>query len=185
MNINNLFGSLSNSALTNVGNVGTVGTSTASATSIPPPMGGAATASISTPGQLFSELEQLSQQDPTKFKAVAAQLATSFQNAASQASGPQAKFLGNLANQLSQAAQSGSLQPAQGAPSGQPAQGVQGTQAAGGGAGTPHHHHHHGGGSMGGGQSSQVQQAFQNAMGILTQALQPTTADSSTSSSST
>jgi len=163
-----------------VGNVGAIGTSNRGASSIPP-AGGAATASISTPAQFFSELQQLSQQDPTQFKAVAAQLATSFQNAASQTSGPQAKFLGNLANQLNQASQTGSLQPAQPSQGTQTASAVQAPQAASG-SGAAHHHHHHHGGGMGGGQSSQVQQAFQDALGILNKATQSTSTSSSSSS---
>jgi hypothetical protein len=184
MNVNNLYGSLGSSSLTNVGSVATVGT-TASPSSIPPAMGGAASASISTPGQFLSEMQQLSQQNPTEFKAVAAQVATSFQNAASQASGPQARFLTNLANQFSQAAQTGSLQPPQGAQSGQAGQAPQAVQAAGqagGGAGVHHHHHgHHGGGSAT--QSSDVQQAFQNAINILNQATEGTSTSTSTSTS--
>src|SRR5580692_6722956 len=74
-----------------------------SPSSIPPPMqGGSSTSSISSPAQLFSQLQQLSQSDPALFKTVASQLATSFQNAASQASGPAAKFLTNLSNMFTQ-----------------------------------------------------------------------------------
>jgi hypothetical protein len=91
MNVNNLYGSLGSSSLTNVGSVGAVGTP-ASPSSIPPAMGGAASASISTPGKFLCEMQQLSQQNPTEFKAVAAQVATSFQNAARQASGPKRSF---------------------------------------------------------------------------------------------
>lgn len=181
MNVNSIFG---NSPLTSAGSVGAAGTSTPS--SIPPPMGGAASASISTPGQFLSEMQQLSQQNPTEFKVVAAQVAASFQNAASQTSGPQAKFLSSLANQFSQAAQTGSLQPPQGSQSGQSVQalqGPQGTQASqgGGSTGTHHHHHHHGGGgSMS--QSSDVQQAFQSALDILNQATQGTSSSASSAS---
>ncbi len=58
--------------------------------------GPAATTTLSTPGQLFGELQQLSQQDPAKFKAVATPpnwRPTSQEIAASQATGPQAQFL--------------------------------------------------------------------------------------------
>ncbi len=166
MNINSLYG---NQATASTSNVGAVNPSSAGVSSVPPPMGGAATAAISTPGQFLSEMQQLSQQNPTEFKAVAAQVATSFQNAASQATGSQAQFLTNLANQFSQAAQTGSLQAAQGGA----AQGPQAASAsqAGGSAGAHHHHHHHGGGG-GAAQSSDVQQAFQSAMSILSQATQ-------------
>ena len=182
MNVNNLYGNLSNSPLTNVGSVGAVGTSTPSMSSIPPAMGGAATAAISTPGQFFSEMQQLSQQNPAEFKAVAAQVATSFQNAASQTSGPQAQVLNNLANQLNQAAQTGSLQAPQGP---QVAQATSGAGSAESQGAHHHHHNHGGGGSMGaGGQSSAVDQAFQNAMSILTQATQATTSSLASSTTS-
>lgn len=179
MNVsNNLFANIGTSSLTSMGSVG----STASTpSSIPPPMGGVASTSISTPGQFFSEMQQLSQQNPSEFKTVAAQVATSFQNAASQATGQEAQFLTNLANQFTQAAQTGTLQAPQGAQSGQSgqaAQGAQGTQS-GSGAEGHHHHHHHGGGSMS--QSSSVQQAFASAMSILEQA----TGSTSTSGPST
>jgi hypothetical protein len=176
MNIQNLYGSVPTTSTTSVG---AIQAPTASPSSIPPAVGGAATASISGPGQFFSEMQQLSQSNPAEFKAVAAQVATSFQNAASQASGPQAKMLNNLAHQFTQASQTGTLQ----APtSGQGAQGAQAAQNAGSGSsasgGGHHHHHHHGGGGMG--QSSQVQQAFDSAMSILTQAQQGTPTSTTT-----
>jgi hypothetical protein len=124
------------------------------------------------------QLQQLSQQNPTEFRAVATQLATNFRNAAGQASGQQAQFLSNLANQFSQAAQTGQLQPPSGTSSATQGSAAP-TQAANSGAGQAvgghHHHHHHGGGGA-------IQQAFQSAQSILQQALQGTT--SSTSSSS-
>jgi hypothetical protein len=182
MNINSLYGSIASMPTTT--STGAVSPSSASISSIPPPIGGAATASISTPGQFLSQMQELSQQNPTEFKAVAAQVATSFQNAASQASGSQAQFLTNLANQFSQAAQTGSLQPPQGAQSAQAPQGAQGVQASqsSGGVGT-HHHHHHGGGGGSMSQSSDVQQAFLSAMSILTQATQGASASASSVSS--
>ncbi len=113
MNVNNLASLLGNSATSLAATVGAA-TGNGSTSSIPPPMAGASTASISTPGQFMSEMQQLSQQNPTEFKSVAAQVATAFQNAASQASGPEAKLLTSLANMFSQAAQTGTLQPPQG-----------------------------------------------------------------------
>ena len=167
MNISSLYGSLASTATSNV--AATSATQAVSpGGSIPAAPPGAGSASISTPGQFFSEMQQLSQSNPTEFKAVAAQVATTFQNAASQASGPQAKALNNLATQFSQAAQTGTLQPPQGA------QAAAQSQNAGAGSGSSggghHHHHHHGGGGMG--QSGPVQQAFDSAMSILTQAQQ-------------
>jgi hypothetical protein len=169
MNINSVYGNIATSPTTGVDAItqpGGVAGASASGS------GPAATASLSTPGQLFGELQQLSQQDPAKFKAVAAQLATNFQNAASQASGPQAQFLTQLANQFTQASQTGTLQPPPGA------QGAQGAQGVGGAAGGHHHHHHHGGGGGGAGgalsalagDSSDVNQAYQSALSIVSQA---------------
>ena len=85
MNINNLYGSI---ATNQTSEVGAINTSTQGAGSIPPAAGGAETATISTPGQFFSDLQQLSQSNPAQFKQVAAQLATNFQNAASSATAP-------------------------------------------------------------------------------------------------
>lgn len=197
MNVSSIYGALGGSALTSLGNLGAVGTSSASG-SVPPPAA-ESTATISGPGQFFSEMEQLSQQNPAEFQAVAAQVATTFQNAASQASGPQAQFLTNLANMFSQAAQTGVLQPpqaaqgasgSQGTPQAQaaqttaavpPVQGMQANESSGGAA--HRHHHHHGGGSAG--QSSEVQQAFQSAISILNQAMQGTSTSTSSGSSTT
>jgi hypothetical protein len=176
MNIQNLYSSLTTTSATNVASVTNA---TGSPSSIPPAAGtGASTASISGPGQLFSELQQLSQNNPTEFKAVASQLASSFQTAAGQASGSDAKVLTNLANQFSQAAQTGQLQPPPGA---QSAQGAAPATGQSGSSGHHHHHHHHGGGSGG---SSAIQQAFENATSIVDQAL-GTSASTSTSSSPT
>jgi hypothetical protein len=166
MNINNVYGNIATAPTTGIDAItqaGGVGSTAASGS------GPAATASLSTPGQLFGELQQLSQQNPAQFKAVAAQLATTFQNAASQASGPQAQFLTQLANQFTQASQTGTLQPPPGA---------QGSQGVGGAGGGHHHHHHHGGGGGGGGgaltalagDSSDVNQAYQSALSIVSQA---------------
>ncbi len=78
MNVsNNLFGNIGSSLLSNVGSTAAT-TTTASPSSIPPPMAGAASTSISTPGQFFSEMQQLSQSNPTEFKTVAAAVAKSF-----------------------------------------------------------------------------------------------------------
>jgi hypothetical protein len=181
MNVsNNLFGNIGSSLLSNVGSTAAT-TTTASPSSIPPPMGGAVgSASISTPGQFFSQMQQLSQSNPTEFKTVAAAVAKSFQTAASQATGSQAQFLTNLANQFTQAAQTGTMPSPQGAQSGGQAQGAQGSPS--GSFGAHHHHHHGGGGSMS--QSSSVQQAFQSAMSILEQATGGTSSSGSSTSTS-
>ncbi|HSY21410.1 MAG TPA: hypothetical protein VK841_04810 [Polyangiaceae bacterium] len=175
MNINSLFGSVGTTATSNVNPVTT--TSTTSASSIPP--SAAASAAISTPGQFFSQMQSLSQSNPTEFKAVASQVATTFQNAASQATGQQAQFLTNLANQFSQAAQTGTMpNPATGGVSGASAAQAASPQ----GAPHMHHHHHHGGGGGGGGA---VSQAFQSAMETLTQATSTTASTSTSAFSST
>lgn len=173
MNINSLYGSLGSSAVASVGSTNAVGSPSPSN----PPVGAAGTASISSPAQFFSEMQQLSQQNPTEFKSVAAQVATTFQNAASQASGPEAQFLNGLASQFSQAAQTGTLQ----APGAQGTQAAAATQASGTSGAHHHHHHHHGGASM----SSGVEQAFQSATSLLDQALQGTSSSTSAVSSST
>jgi hypothetical protein len=142
-------------------------------------MTGAASTSISTPGQFFSEMQQLSQSNPTEFKTVAAAVAKSFQTAASQATGSQAQFLNNLANQFTQAAQTGTMPSPQGAQSGGQAQGAQGNQSTSS-SGAHHHHHHGGGGSTS--QSSGVQQAFQSAMSILEQAVGGTSSSGTSTS---
>jgi hypothetical protein len=163
MNISSLYGSLASTATSNV--AATSATQAVSpGGSIPAAPPGAGSASISTPGQFFSEMQQLSESNPSEFKAVATQVAASFQSAASQATGQQAQFLTSLAATFTQAAQTGSLQAPQGAGSGQAAPST-------GTAGAHHHHHHHGGGSSSSGSSS-IQQAFESAMSILTQATQ-------------
>ncbi len=176
MNINSLYG---NVGTTPTANVDGINPSTSTPASIAPAALGAASATISSPAQFLSEMQQLSQSNPAQFKAVAAQVATSFQNAASQASGPEAKVLNGLANQFNQAAQTGSLQAPQGAT---PATAAQGPAA---GQNEPHHHHHHhGGGGGAGGMSSAVDQAFQSAMSILTQTTGASSSTAATSSSS-
>lgn len=181
MSIQNISGGISTYQTSDIN---AVNTSTTSASSVPPAMAGAETASISTPGQFFSELQQLSQSNPTEFKQVASQLATSFQNAASSATGADAKRLTALANSLSQASQTGTLQPPQ-PPPGAAAAGQAGS--AGGSGGAHHHHHHHGGGGGGGGggQSSAMNQAFTDAMSILTQSLSSSSSSTSTSTATT
>jgi hypothetical protein len=164
--------SISSIGTNNVANVNVASSitnsSTARASSIPPPgAGAAATVNVSTPGQFFSQLQSLSQSNPSEFKTVAASLAQNFEKAASSTSGPQAKFLSHLADQFSQAAQTGQLESSQG----------QGNAPA---AGAHHHHHHHGGGGGGGGA---VQGAFQSAMGILNDALSGSSTSTSSSTS--
>jgi hypothetical protein len=176
MNINSLFGSVASNPTSNVNAVST--SATTSTSSIPP--SAAANAAISTPGQFLSQMQALSQSNPAEFKSVAAQVATTCQNAASQSTGPASQFLSGLANQFSQAAQTGTLAlpSTQGGPATQGISGAQGAQATQSGSPAVHHHHHHHGGG-GGMQSSEVAQAFGSAMDVLT------SATSATSSSTT
>ena len=83
---------------------------------------------ISSFANLMSELQQLQQNDPTKFKAVMADIASTLKTDAQNATGSHASALNSLAAKFDQAAQTGQM------PNLQP----QGQQGAGG-----HHHHHH------------------------------------------
>ena len=84
---------------------------------------GQVSATISGPGQLFSELQQLQAQDPNKFQQVASQIAGQLQSAAQQqGTGNQADFLNKLAGQFNNVANGGDISQLK-----------------------PHHHGHHGG----------------------------------------
>ena len=123
--------------------------------SIPPPAG-AASSSISQQGSIFSQLQQLSQQDPTRFKQVMSEMAKEIRTDASKQTGAAADRLSQMASRMDQVASSGDMsqlappQPPQGAQ-----QGAAAYQGASGG-----HHHHHGGGAM----ANDLQQAFESAM---------------------
>ena len=67
------------------------------------------TATISGPGKLFSELQQLQSSDPAKFKAVVSDIASKLQAAAQQSTGPQADVLSFLASKFQTAASTGDL----------------------------------------------------------------------------
>ncbi|HEX3595426.1 MAG TPA: hypothetical protein VHU80_10000 [Polyangiaceae bacterium] len=145
--------------VTSANNVSTVDTQLivgAAATSPEPPqadatgLGAPATASISGPGRMFHELKQLSESDPTKFKQVVSDMASSLRADAKNASGDDATRLSSIADRLDKVAQSGNLSDM--APSGQNG----GAQGA--------HHHHHGGGHHGGGAvMSDLESAFASA----------------------
>jgi hypothetical protein len=64
---------------------------------------------ISGPGQLFSNLQQLQAQDPAKFQQVVSDIASQLQAASKQAQGPQSDFLSNLAAKFQNVANGGSL----------------------------------------------------------------------------
>ena len=86
---------------------------------------------VSQMASLMSQLQQLSQSDPSAFKQVTAEISQKLKTEAGQATGDRATFLSQLADKFQQASQSGSMSGFQ------PPQGAQGPQAAGG-----HHHHH-------------------------------------------
>jgi hypothetical protein len=67
------------------------------------------TASISGPGQLFANLQQLQQQNPTAFTQVVLEIASQLQAAAQQTQGRQSTFLSNLAAKFESIANGGSL----------------------------------------------------------------------------
>jgi hypothetical protein len=88
---------------------------------------------ISGPGQLFSRLQQLAQQDPAKFKEVTQHISDEIRKTAGQSSGKASDFENALADRFEAAAQSGDLSSFK-------------PPAAGDGAKQAHHHRHpHGG----------------------------------------
>ncbi|MBN9420711.1 hypothetical protein ABS71_08075 [bacterium SCN 62-11] len=117
----------------------------------------------------MGQLQQLQQQDPAKFKQFMSDEAAKLKDAASKATGEDAKRLSSLADKFSQAASSGDLsafQPNRAAgQGGTNASGVQAYQQA---QAQGHHHHHHGGGGGGGGA---VQQALSSVSSDLASAL--------------
>jgi hypothetical protein len=188
MNVNSLSSLLNQYATSSIASIGSASSTGASST-IGLGSSGADSATISGPGQLFSELQQLSQQNPTEFKAVASQIASTFQNAASQATGSDAQMLTSLANQFTQAAQSGTLQMPQPPASGSQgaAQGSTVGESQNGQSVSGHHHHHHSYGGSGSssdasGPSDAIQNAFASAMQVLTTALQGSQTSSGSSS---
>lgn len=119
---------------------------------------------LSNPGQLFSQLQSLSQSDPAKFKQVTAEIASQLKDAASSQTGKQADFLNSLASRFETASQSGKASDL--APPNS-----QGAQAHHGG-----HHHHHVQAASTTGQASASGQAsadsvFQIVQGIIANAL--------------
>jgi hypothetical protein len=124
--------------------------------------GSAVSVDLSKPGQLFSQLQNLAQTDPTKFKEVTAEIASQLKDAAASQTGKQAAFLNELAGRFDAASQSGKMSDLK------PPQAQ--AQASG------HHHHHHHAQAAGNGQSSSSSPAgadsmFQLVQGIITNAL--------------
>ena len=65
------------------------------------------TVDISKPGQLLSELKELAASDPSKFKAVTAEIAQKLKDEATSQGGSGGEFLKKLADRFGAAAQSG------------------------------------------------------------------------------
>jgi flagellar motor switch protein FliG len=84
---------------------------------------------VSKMGDLMSQLQQLSQSDPAKFKQVMAEISDKLKAQAGDATG-KADFLNKLADKFSQASQTGDMSALK------PPQAQQG-------AGAAHHHHGH------------------------------------------
>jgi hypothetical protein len=126
-----------------------VGTATAGATSAVPKD----SASLSSRAQALQALQQLQASDPTKFKQVMAEIATKLQDAATQATGGQAQFLGKMAAEFQQASQTGQM-----------------PQAPAGAGG--HHHHHHGAQGASAAQAYSSQSPATDVGAIISQALQ-------------
>lgn len=78
-------------------------------TAAPPAKTSAATATISAGGHLFQRMHKLSEADPSTFKKVAGQIATTFRNAASRSADTEAQIMSDLATSFHDASQSGSL----------------------------------------------------------------------------
>ena len=65
---------------------------------------------LSTPGQLFKELESLSKSNPAEFKKITSKIAQQLQNAATSSTDPsQANFLSQMAANFSNASQTGNF----------------------------------------------------------------------------
>jgi hypothetical protein len=88
--------------------------------------GPAATSQVSPAGQLLSQLAQLRQKDPAKYKQLLTDFANQLKAAAQKATGAQAQSLSQLADKVQKAADTGDLSPLK------PPQATHG------------HHHHHG-----------------------------------------
>jgi hypothetical protein len=90
-------------------------------------------ASLSGPGQFFSQLQALEKSDPAKAGQVLGDIASKLRDRASKATGIQAASLSELADKFQQAAKTGDLSVLQSG----------GTSGAHGGHGAHGHHGHH------------------------------------------
>ena len=105
MNISNLY----TQALNQTADTSSISPLIAPSTTDTAPTSGAesTSTSISKPGQLFKELQNLSTSDPAKFKQVTSDIATQLKQAAQGATGSQAAFLNKMATKFATAAQTG------------------------------------------------------------------------------
>ncbi len=159
MDINSISSLYSSPAVSGVSATG----SSSSATSVDG-ASSAVSVDLSQPGQLFSQLQNLAQTDPTQFKQVTAEIASQLKDAASSQTGKQADFLNNLAGRFETASQSGKMSDL--AP----------PQQAQAQSGAHHHHHAHaqsGSSTQSGVSSSQsgAESLFQQVQDIIANAL--------------
>jgi hypothetical protein len=135
--------------------------------SAPPAGGAAASARFSKPGELFSKLQQLADQDPEKLKEVAGKIADSLHQAAAKAGGA-GSFLEKLASSFDEVAKSGDLadlRPKNDAPPAEPAPGQLRVH---------HHHHHHHHHNRLDGRKGDIGAELEKALNMVTDALAPT-----------
>ena len=101
----------------------------------------AVTTDVSNAGNFFSQLSQLQQNDPAKFKQTMSDIANQLNSAASNTKGNQASFLSTLANKFQTASQTGDVSslkpPANDYNQDTLASSLNSTSGA-----TPAHHHH-------------------------------------------
>ena len=138
--------------------------------SVPPaPEAVAAKTHISRPGQLFSGLAQLLQQDPARFKEVAQQISEELSTAAQSSTGRASDLAQRLAERFGQAAETGDMSA---------------FQANGERRGVGHHHHHHHHHHVGGG-SEEVRSVLENALDLVHEALNAPPSPPATDASTT
>ena len=142
--------------------------------SIPPAAGSSASAGISQPGELMGKLQQLSQQDPTKFKEVMSDIADKLREQAQQSGDPNG-MVGKLADKFAQAAQTGDMSPFQ----------PNTASSSASQTGQVHHGHHHHGHGGGGGASGAIQSVLSSAIDEVNQALGLGTSTAATTTTTT
>jgi hypothetical protein len=136
----------------------------------------AASVNMSQSGQLWSELQSLSQNDPSEFEQVTANIASQLTSLASSMTGSQANFVDSLAQRFQAASQSGSMSDLA------PPTGTGQAQESGQAQGHHRHHHHGEQGASGSTQSSTSAQPsggslFEQVQTIIGNALSSTTTE--------